>query len=259
MEQKTTQNLWFAQPLSFLANTVKGFFSFISQDVKGTTSYYLSLLNIKTENQNLKKEIAELKARMTLFDETQLELNRLRDNLNFTKQTKMSMIPAQVIGRDLVPDHKTITINKGSDDGIKELQAAITMNGAVGYVFKAEKKLSHIMLITDRYAVVDALIQKNRGHAIIEGLGKDKAQLEYINLDDMPSVGDTVVTGGLDNIFPKGFPIAIVSDVKKSPSKASSTITLKPITDSEKIEELFIITNAAQEDFLTKTETKGGK
>lgn len=252
MEQKTTQTLWFAQPLSYIADTFKGFFSSISQGVRGTTSHYLNLLGVKTENDLLRKENLELRAQLTASGEVLNELNRLREYMQFSKKSKMKLVPAKIVGRDLIPDHQTVTVNKGSQDGIKELQAVISMTGAIGYVFKTEAYTSHIMLMTDRYSVVDVLIQKNRAHALIEGLGKGLAQLEYVNHDEMPIVGDKLITGGLDNIFPKGFPVAVVSEVQKTAAKTSSLILVKPVIEFDKLEEVFIVTNAAHEDYTDK-------
>lgn len=250
MEQKSTQNAWFAQPLGFVADVFQSFFSGISKDVRGTTSYYVNLLGVKSENETLRKQNAELMARLSTSEETQNEINRLKELLEFKKTTKMNLLAAQIIGRDLVPDHATITINKGTKDGVKELQAAITKNGAIGYVLKADHSTSHVMLMTDRYSIIDAIIQKNRARAIIEGLGKNKARLEYVSHNDFPAIGDIIVTGGLDNIFPKGFPVAVVSEIKKNAFKTNSSITVEPIINIEKIEELFIVTNSAGEDYL---------
>lgn len=255
MEQKKVQNSWFTQPFSFLAQTIQGVFSGLSDGVKSTTSEYLNLLNIKSEIKHLKLENDELKTRLTQFNESQNELERLRTLLDFQKNTKMELIPAQVIGRDLVPDHSTITINKGTIHGLKPGQAVLTVSGAVGYVFKPQLHTAHVMLITDRYAVVDALIQKTRARGIAEGKSKDTCALRYVDRTDDVKPGDLIVTGGLDNIFPKGFPLGVVVDVQRKTKGVSLAIDIKPVVDSNAVEELFIVKHAASEDFLEKEST----
>ncbi len=252
MEQKRSETKWFAQPLSFAAETVQMFFSGISQGVRGTTGEYLNLLNIKADNKQLKQELSELKTRLQAFNENQNELERLKNLLDFQKNTKMDLIPAQVIGRDMVPDHNTITINKGTYHGLKNLQAVLTVSGAVGYIFRPEKFTSHVMLMTDRYSVVDALIQKTRSHGIVEGQGKNGGVLQYVDRTEDVKPGDLIVTGGLDNIFPKGFPLGVVTDVERKTKSASLIIRIKPVVEPEKIEEVFIVKNAASEDFFDK-------
>ncbi|MFN3454628.1 MAG: rod shape-determining protein MreC [Pseudobdellovibrio sp.] len=256
MEQKKVQDMWFAQPLSFVADSFQSFFSSISLGVRGTTAEYVNLINIKKENARLKHEMDEIKTRLQLFTNTQNEVERLRNVLDFKQNTKMQLIPAQVIGRDLLADHKTITINKGTNHGLKHLQAVLTVSGAVGYIFKPNANTSHVMLITDRYSVVDALIQKTRAHGIIEGTGKDSGILQYIDRTEDVQVGDLIVTGGLDNVFPKGFPLAVVANVARKTKSASLIVEVKPVIESNKIEEVFIVANAANENFLPEIATK---
>lgn len=255
MEQKSTQTIWFAQPISFLADSLKSFFAALSNGVRGTTAEYLNLLHIKAENQNLKMQMSALQARMQVFDENQNEIDRLRSVLDFKTNSKMELIPAQIIGRDLVLDHETITINKGIKHGLKSMQAVISVSGVVGYVFRPEISTSHVMLISDRYSVVDALIQKSRSHGILEGQGKNRGILQYVDRTEDVQVGDLIVTGGIDNIFPKGFPLGIVTNVEKKSKDTSLSINTKPVIDANKIEEVFIISNASQEDFFQNSDT----
>lgn len=252
MEQKKVQNAWFTQPFSFAAQTIQSFFSSLSQGVRQTTSEYLNLLNLKAESARLHKENSELKTRLNQFAENQNELERLRTLLDFQSNTKMELIPGQVIGRDLVPDHNTITINKGTKHGLRAGQAVLTVSGAVGYIFKPQYFTSHVMLITDRYSVVDALIQKTRSHGIVEGKNKDTCVLQYVERTEDVKIGDLIVTGGLDNIFPKGFPLGVVTNIERKTKSASLIIDIKPVVDSNKIEEVFIVKHAALENFLEK-------
>ena len=258
MEQKTTQNLWFAQPISFISGGIQSFFAGISQSVRGTTSEYVNLINIKSENVKLLTEVNELKAFHTKYEENLLQLDRLRKLLDFKNSNKMKLVPGEVIGRDLTVDHQTITINKGYADGLKAQQAVITIQGAVGYIYKPEKHSSHVMLLTDRYAVTDAIVQKTRSHAIVEGRGKDSGSLQYVERDQDIQVGDIIVTGGLDKIYPIGFPLAIVSEVVKKTNSSMRVINVKPVSESDRIEEIFVVVNAENEDF-TKLEAKNAQ
>lgn len=250
MEQKTIQDSWFSQPFTFLAQSVQSLFFNLSEGVRATTAEYINIINVKTDNQSLKKENDELKARLNLFTENQNELERLRTLLDFQNNTKMELIPAQVIGRNLVTDHNTITINKGTDHGLKAGQAVLTVSGAVGHIFQPSSRTAHVMLITDRYSVVDALIQRTRAHGLIEGKTKDTCILQYVERTEDVKDGDLIVTGGLDNIFPKGFPLGVITNVERKTKNTSLQIEVKPVVDSNKVEEVFIVKSAALENFL---------
>lgn len=251
MEQKKGATPWFTQPFRFAAESVQGLFFGLSEGVRRTTAEYINLINIKSQNRDLRKENDELKARLNLFTESQNELERLRTLLDFQKNTKMELIPAQVIGRNLVTDHHTITLNKGTDHGLRSGQAVLTVSGAVGYVFRPSARTSHVMLITDRYSVVDALIQKTRAHGLIEGKSKDTCVLQYVERTEEVKDGDLIVTGGLDNIFPKGFPLGVITNVERKTKSASLQIEVKPVVDASQVEEVFIVKSAASESFLS--------
>lgn len=257
MEQKKNQTQWFNEPFSWLTSQTQYLFYDYSKGVKDTTARYVNLVNIKKENELLKTTNNQLQTQLLKFDEVIAENNRLKSMLEFKQNSKMTLVSAQIIGRDLIPDHNSLTINKGSDDGIKSGQAVMTLKGALGYIYKPSKRTAHVLLMTDRYAVIDGVIQRSRAQGIVEGKGSSGAVLKYVERTEDVKPGDLVVTGGLDNIFPKGFPIAIVEATEKKHVSVSLKVELKPLVDPDKVEEVFVVVNAAHEDLseALKTET----
>lgn len=248
MQQNPLAQGWYDRPFSFLASvTQTAFFSF-SNGVRSNTALYLNLINIKKENQRLKEANLELLTRLEVQSELQKENDRLNALLEFKAKTKMELISARVMSRDLVSDHNTIHINKGTRDGLKAGQAVITVGGVVGHIFKPETFTSQVMLITDRYSVVDGIISRSRSRGIVEGKNTASCALRYVEKSEDVQVGDLVVTSGLDNIFPKGFPVAIVESVENKAYAVSLKVELKPVVDPDKVEEVFVILNSAQED-----------
>ena len=252
MQQRPQESHWLVRPFSMLGSAVSETFFGFSHGVKDTTAMYLDLINIKKQSEQLHSANSELHTRLDKMNELQIENDRLRGLLEFKQTTKMKLTAAQVIGRDLVIDHNTITINKGSQDGIKAGQAVITTGGVLGYIFKPEPFTAHVMLITDRYAVVDGIVQRTRAHGIVEGKSQSSCALKYVERTEDVKEGDLVVTGGLDNIFPKGFPVAIVESVERKTFSVSLKVDLRPVVDPYKVEEVFIITDSAKEDFGDK-------
>jgi rod shape-determining protein MreC len=160
----------------------------------------------------------------------------------------MEVVAARVMSKDLVSDHNTLQINKGTHHGLKAGQAVITVGGVVGYVFKPGTFTSQVLLITDRYSVVDGIIARSRARGIVEGKNASTCVLRYVEKSEDVQPGDLVVTSGLDNIFPKGFPVAKVEAVENKTYSVSLKVELKPVVDPDKIEEVFVIMNAANED-----------
>lgn len=249
MEQKTDRDTWFDQPFRWMAGSVQQFFTFFSQDVRDTTAQYVNLIGIKDMNEKLIAENNELRARFQRMSELMLENKKLQNMLGFRESTPMELVAAQVIARDLLSDHNTLTINKGTDHGLHNGQAVISMDGAVGYIFRPSAKTSHIMLMTDRYAVVDGIVQRSRARGIIEGKGgSHDCALKYVERTEDVKEGDIVVTGGLDDIFPKGLPAARVTAVERKTFSVSLKVELTPVVDPMKVEEVFVVLNAKNVD-----------
>ncbi|MFN8791101.1 MAG: rod shape-determining protein MreC [Bdellovibrionales bacterium] len=255
MEQKGRETFWIKQPFQMLAGLAEDVFYDFSYGIRSTASFYLNLLDIKKLNSSLLQENAQLKTRLELLKELELENTRLRDLLQFRQKSKMQLIAARVIGRDLIPDHNTLTLDKGERDGLKSGQAVITLKGVVGLLLRVEENRSHVMLVTDRYSVVDGLVQRTRAQGIVEGRGGNETflNLKYIDRTTDLTKGDVIVTSDLDRVFPKGYPLAVVERVEDKTYSVALKIELKPIIESSEIEEVFVVLNTNAEDFSTPT------
>ncbi|AHI06316.1 rod shape-determining protein MreC [Bdellovibrio bacteriovorus W] len=251
MQQRPQESPWLEKPFQLLGSSLSEVFFTFSAGVKDTTGMYVNLIDVKKKSEDLTSQNNELRSRLERMKEIVLENDRLRELLEFKQQSKMTLKAAQVIGRDLVIDHNTISINKGAQDGIKEGLAVITTGGVLGYIYKAEPFTSSVILITDRYAVVDGIVQRTRTHGIVEGKSQygSTLNLKYVEKAEDVQVGDLIVTGGLDNIFPKGLPIAVVETVEKKNFAISVKVELRPVVDPYKVEEVFVVLNSNAEDF----------
>jgi rod shape-determining protein MreC len=247
---------WYAQPFSFVAGSLQNGYSSFSQGVRGTVALYMNLIDIKVDNRLLKKEISELKAQLGQMTELKLENERLNKLLSFQQQAPMKLVAARVAGQDLLKDHRTIRINRGTSDGVVKGLAVITFEGVVGYVFNAETHSSQILVITDRYAVVDAIVQRTRARGIVAGATVDRCRLKYLHRADDVLEGDVIVTSGLDNIFPKGFPIATVVSVEKKNYGITQKVDLKPIVDPSRLEEVFVVLHVDNEKTMDVSQVK---
>lgn len=252
LQRKSEETLWFLKPFTSSAGLVQQGFASFSSGVRGTTSLYLDLINVKKSNRELLKENQELRAKLGTMTELELENKRLNDLLGFKQKSVMQLQAAKVISKDILTERDTIIINRGTTHGLKKNMAAITVGGVVGYVSRVEPFTSQIMLISDPYAAIDAIIQRSRARGIIEGHSSDDCRMRYLKRDDDVQVGDLVVTSGLTNMFPKGFPVGTVTSVKKSKYGMSQDVEIKPSVNALNLEEVFIVINANSEDFTPK-------
>lgn len=253
MQQNPTSSKWFEKPFSFMAGVVEASFFHFSDTVRGTTKLYLDLINIKKESAQLKSHNLELKSQLLFLEELKKENTRLNNLLSFKTKADMNLLAAHVTSKDLLStDHSTLRIDRGTAHGIKSGMAVITTEGVIGHIFRPETYSSRVLLITDRYSVVDGMVSRSRARGIIEGRSNSQLMLRYVEKSEDIKKDDIVVTSGLDNIFPKGFPIAIVERVENKSYAVSLRVDLRPIVDPNKVEEVFVVTNANNQDFTEK-------
>jgi rod shape-determining protein MreC len=247
MQRRPGEAPWYLRPFSLTADFVRSGLTGFSGEVQGTVALYLNLIQIKKDNRVLKKENDEMRAHLALLQELKLENERLNDLINFKNRTNMKLLAAKVTGLDLVRDHKTVFIDRGTQHGLKAGMPVIATEGVVGYVFRPELYSSQVLLLTDRFAVIDAIVQRSRARGLVEGESSDSCILQNLGRADDVKEGDLVVTSGLDNIFPKGFPIAVVTSVAKNSYGVSQDVKLRPVMSSYHLDEVFVITTSTEE------------
>lgn len=244
--QKPGENPWVLRPFSAAGGWVQDIYLSFAGGVTGTTRTYFDLVGVNNEIAKLKKENAELQAKLLNYDEISLENQRLNELLQFSSNDQLELLPSKVIGQDLFSERSTIRISLGSKDGVRKGMAVIHPKGAVGYILSANLGSSVVLLLTDRYAVIDARVQRSRSRGIVKGISPTHAELVYLQRTDDVEIGDLVVTSGLDSIFPEGFPVALVDSVKKQSSGITQDVVLRPVVETSQLEEVFVIKKVIQ-------------
>lgn len=249
MKRSPGEEPWYRKPFTATVSLVQGAYASFTSGVRGTTSMYLDLIDIKNHNATLKRENEELQATLGGLTELKLENERLTKLLDFKQSTKMELLGAKVIARDLSPDHYSIRINRGARHGLKKLQGVITVQGVVGYVLKVEAESSQVLVLTDRSAAIDGIVQRTRARGLISGKSQTMCRLRYLERADDVAAGDMIVTSGLQGYFPKGFPIGRLKSVRKTDYGISLEADVDPIVNPSNLEEVFVVLNAGHEDF----------
>ena len=221
--------------------------------VKGIWSHYLYLVAVAQENDNLKKKLSRAFAKNSQYNEIELSNQRLRNLLNFKETTTSKILAAEVISVDPSSWFKAVIIDKGSSDGVERGLPVVIRQGIAGQVVDVSSRYSKIMLIIDRNSSVDALVQRTRARGIIKGEATaGQCLFKYVLRKDDVRVGDTIVASGLDGVFPKGLPIGDVKEVVRRNSGVFQEVRVVPYIDFEKLEEVLVILNPPQYEFVSK-------
>lgn len=233
---------WYAKPFTVTVSYMQNLYSGFTQNIKNTTSLYLNLVNIKKENSRLRKEILKMQVLQVKLTETQIENDRLEQLLNFKNDVESESLVAKVIASDLLfGTHSTIRVNRGRQDGLHVGLSAITPLGVVGVVFHVEESFSDILVLTDSFSTIDAIVQRSRVRGLIIGNRGANCMLQYLKRTDDVQKGDLIITTGLDDIFPKGIPIGHVIKVQKGSYGITQQVEVQPLVNPHHLEELLIV------------------
>jgi rod shape-determining protein MreC len=213
----------------------------VIQTVQGVFQRYFFLIHVQEENELLKKHIAGLLEANHQMKEIALDNQRLRKLLEFRERMSTAMVAAEVIGQDPSSWFRSVTINKGERDGVRKGMAVISPEGVVGQVLKASPGYATVLLITDYNSGIDAIVQRTRAKAIVEGKEENRCQLKYLLRTDEVAIGDVVVTSGMDGKFPKGLTVGEIQKVEKKSYGVFQSAELIPSVDLTKLEEVFVI------------------
>jgi rod shape-determining protein MreC len=218
------------------------------QSVKDIWNQYFFLVSAAKESQRLKKELGQLIQELNNCSETDLANDRLRHLLGFEPDTQRPMIAAQVVGKDPSSWSKTVIVNKGVQDGVRQSDPVVIPEGIVGVVIEVSARYAKVLLLIDPNSAVDALVQQTRARGIVKGGGAGYCVFDYVLRKHTISVGDTVVSSGLDGVFPKGLRIGRISEIVRLNAGIFQKVSLTPYVDFEILEEVFIISDPASED-----------
>ena len=153
------------------------------------------------------------------------------------------MLAAEVIGKDPSSWFKTIIIDKGSTDGVGRGDPVVVPEGIAGQIMEVAENYSKVLLIIDRNSAVDSLVQRTRARGVIKGESIRQCTLEYVLQKNEVKAGDTIVSSGLDGVYPKGLRVGEVSEVNTGSSGIFKEVIVNPYVDFEKLEEVLVIVN----------------
>jgi rod shape-determining protein MreC len=213
--------------------------------VRRAWSGYVNLRGVRAENDQLKRALGELQVQFQQERAAAEHAQQLETLLGFQKETAAQTRAAVVIGAGASPDSRTVTIDKGSSDGLRSNMAVIAPAGVVGRIVTPASRASKVQLLVDRNAGAGALVERSRAQGVVLGAGEELLRMEYVSGVADVRAGDTIVTSGIDGIYPKGFVIGKVESVGHG-AGIYKIIRVRPSVDFNRLEEVLVVTSPAQ-------------
>jgi rod shape-determining protein MreC len=204
---------------------------------------YAALRQISRENDELKQRLSQMEVALQRERALAQQTRVLQQMLDLKAQTPFATTPAVVIASGASPDFRTMTLDKGSNQGLATDMAVIAPAGIVGRVILPTARAAKVQLIIDRNAAAAGLVERSRAQGVVVGTGSDRLRLEYASGTADLKVGDRIVTSGMDGIYPKGFVIGQIESIERSAGEFSNVVVV-PAVNLSALETVLVVTSA---------------
>ncbi len=209
---------------------------------------FKNLKDVREENDNLKTSIERIEAIETENIELRREIEALKKELNIDYVlTDYEKLNATVLSRNIGYWYNTITIDKGSYNGVEKDMVVVNSTGLIGKVIKTTTFTADVRLITTSDTNNKISVSISNGENKLNGLIKsynydeNKLEVEGISNTEEVNVGDKVYTSGLGGVFPSGILIGTVDSITTDEYDLAKLIKVTPSTDFDDINYVTIL------------------
>jgi rod shape-determining protein MreC len=203
---------------------------------------FTSRTQLLDDNRALREALLLSEARLNRMQAVSQQNARLKQLLDTQRELDMHAQLAHLINVQLDPNHDSVMLNIGADEGVRVGQVVIDAHGVMGQVTETMPHASVAMLIVDPSHAVPVMLDRTGLRGIAHGTG-NPSQLLVPNLPLSADVkpGDKLVTSGLGGRFPAGFPVGTITAVERGPSGMFQQALVKPAAQLERSGEVLLL------------------
>ncbi len=227
----------------------------LGNGIRDNTKFIWNFREVQVQNKELLKKVDQLTGDNLTLKEQVLAGMRFTelDQGQFRNPTleKYQKVGASVINRNPTTWYRTLTLNRGSKDGVAANDPVIGALGLIGKVVSVSPTTAEVLLILDGEGQVSALVRGSSGSGtfgIVQGTYKRGSRLTpegnlqmLLRREDDINAGDLVLTAGIGGVYPKDVPIGKVVKVQLDPTGLLKTAFIEPLVNFDMIEEAYIV------------------
>lgn len=251
LSTQTRRAPWYEQWGWNIFSPVTRLFSFFQSKTKALGRQYLFLVHVAQDNEELRSQTQVFKQERVTFKELKQENDRLARLLELKQNRWPTGLTARVIGFDPRSEFRVIQIDKGMDHGVQPDMPVLALAGLVGKVGPVFKRAAAVLLIVDPASFVDGVVQRSQVRCLLGGTGLLRhaelkhdyllSRLEYLNKGSDVVIGDTVVTSGLDGLYPKGILLGTLTRVVVDRYGLFLKADVLPAVDFSQLREVLVL------------------
>ncbi|OBT17435.1 rod shape-determining protein MreC [Vibrio sp. UCD-FRSSP16_10] len=203
---------------------------------------FSSKQQLLTTNKALRDELLKQKSELSLLSQYKEENQRFRKLLGSSFIRDEKKVVTEVMSVDSSSYHQQIVIDKGRTDGVYQGQPVINESGIVGQVTEVGAHNSRVLLLTDANSAIPVQVIRNDIRVIAAGSGNVmQMHLQHIPSNFDIQQGDVLVSSGLGDVYPEGYPVATVNKVQIDNHQEFSTIIATPAVDFGRLRYLLLV------------------
>ncbi len=222
-------------PLQYLANVPGELLDWSAQSLATRDM-------LEQQNKELLRQQLLMSERLQRFEHLRQENQRLRELLGSPVHMDSRKMVAEVMEVASDPFHHYVVINHGSRNGVFVGQPVVDAQGVVGQVVQVSELTARVLLLSDPKHGLPVRITRNDVRLIANGIGElDEIELRHVAKSTDIKIGDLLVTSGLGNRFPEGYPVARVISVSRDDGQSYLKVTAQPLAALDRIRYLLLI------------------
>ncbi len=190
------------------------------------------------ENYHLRKKLAD--SSLKLFN-LQNYINKTKKISKINLRSNFDYIIAEVVGKGSVFYDNTLIIDKGKADGVKTNYPVIDFKGIIGKIISVGYDYSVVLPYSNSSFGLSVMLKKNNQQGILKSDAVGNVFVDYLDLNAEVSVGDTIVTSNLSEIFPTGFLVGRVKKIKISKDRMHKVADLEMFNNAGAVTTVIIL------------------
>ena len=235
--------------LRIAASPFQNMFRTIDDGLDGVLMYFADKKAIQQENAALQEKVDRLEFQVAQLEEANLENIRLKELLQYKEETsrEYQLQLAKTIAKKNNNLQHSITLNKGSEDGVMIGMTVMNHYGLIGRVTSVLSGSCEVLLLSDHESAAGARVKSTREVlGVVEGNGSRNKNLQMVHLQHDADIyaGDEIITSGLDEVYPADIKIGVVTAIEYDANGLTKTAYIDPYVNFFQLEEMFIMMNS---------------
>lgn len=218
--------------------------------VRGAAESVRELVQLREENARLRERLQSMEPLASRNELLEGENQRLRNELALKERSQYPLLSAEVISRTADNWYRTVTINRGSQDGVQPNMAVVNWQGLVGKVSSTTPFTAQVQLVVDAgfgQGGFGAGAKLPTGEVgVIETVQGGFVRMKFFSTDPAVTVGQPVFTSG-QGIIPPDLLIGYVDSLGDGGSAFSKQVSIRPSVDFHKLDALHVVMHPTQQ------------